>query len=80
MGAIMDQSVLKKIYESSLRVKLDDFSELENIEIDSLDFIDIIFNIEKKLNIKITPEEFLNFELAKPDSLVNYLKERDKLN
>ena len=76
----MDQSILKKIYENSLQVKLDDFSELENIEIDSLDFIDIIFNIEKKLNIKITPEEFLNFELAKPDSLVNYLKERDKLN
>ena len=76
----MDQSILKKIYENSLQVKLDDFSELENVEIDSLDFIDIIFNIEKKLNIKITPEEFSNFELAKPDSLVNYLEERDKLN
>ena len=76
----MDQSILKKIYENSLRVKLDDFSELENIEIDSLDFIDIIFNIEKNLNIKITPEEFSNFELAKPDSLVKYLNERDKLN
>jgi acyl carrier protein len=77
---MMDQSILKKIYENSLQVKLDDFSELENVEIDSLDFIDIIFNIEKKLNIKITPEEFSNFELAKPDSLVNYLEERDKLN
>lgn len=76
----MDQSILKKIYENSLQVKLDDFSELENIEIDSLDFIDIIFNIEKKLNIKISPEEFPNFELAKPDSLVNYLEKRDKLN
>lgn len=76
----MDQSILKKIYENSLQVKLDDFSELENIEIDSLDFIDIIFNIEKKLNIKISPDEFSNFELAKPDSLVNYLEKRDKLN
>ena len=76
----MDQSVLKKIYENSLRVKLDDLSELENIEIDSLDFIDIIFNIEKNLNVKISPEEFSNFELTKPDSLTNYLKERDKLN
>ena len=76
----MDQSILKKIYENSLQVKLDDFSELENIEIDSLDFIDIIFNIEKKLNIKITPKEFSNFELEKPDSLVNYLEKRDKLN
>jgi acyl carrier protein len=74
---MIDKSALKKIYENSLQVKLDDFSELKNIEIDSLDFIDIIFNIEKNLNIKITPEEFSNFELENPDSLTNYLKERD---
>jgi acyl carrier protein len=77
---MMDQGTLKKIYEDSLNVKLDDFSELENIEIDSLDFIDIIFKIEKDLNIKISPEEFTNFELENPDSLVNYLRERDKLS
>ena len=74
----MDQVTLKKIYEDSLNIKLDDFSGLENIEIDSLDFIDIIFKIEKNLNIKISPEEFPNFKLENPDSLVNYLKERNK--
>ncbi len=73
----MDQRALKKIYEDSLSIKLDDFSELENVEIDSLDFIDIIFKIEKDLNIKISPEEFLNFDLGKPDSLICYLKNRD---
>jgi len=77
---MMDQSVLKKIYENSLNIELDDFSGLENIEIDSLDFIDIIFNIEKKFNVKISPEEFSNFKLEDPDSLVSYLKERDKQN
>jgi acyl carrier protein len=73
----VDQRALKKIYEDSLSIKLDDFSELENVEIDSLDFIDIIFKIEKDLNIKISPEEFSNFDLGKPDSLICYLKNRD---
>ena len=76
----MDQGALKKIYEDSLSIKLDGFSGLENVEIDSLDFIDIIFKIEKDLNIKISPEEFSNFELENPDSLINYLRDRDKLN
>jgi len=49
---------------------------LSDFSIDSLDYIDLIADLEKELKIKIDPQQFIDSETM--ESLVNYLTECEK--
>jgi acyl carrier protein len=55
-----------------------DFSKdfKEQLEIDSMDFLDIIVNLKGKFDIDIPSEDFMNFRAM--DSAVNYIEFRIK--
>lgn len=50
----------------------DDVSFREQLELDSMDFLDIVMSLRKKYRVQIPEDDYM--ELASMDSTVNYLE------
>lgn len=69
----MDERI-RRIFEDVLSMKINDLSELEKIEIDSLDFVNVLFQIESDFNLKISDEELKEHDLENIKNLISYVK------
>ena len=70
---------LKTVYEEILNLKLDDFSDLGKVEIDSLDFTNILFKVEEVFDISISNDDIINHKLEVAENLIQYLRENKKI-
>ena len=68
------ESKIKTVFEEVLNIELDNISDLTKYEVDSLDFINIMFKLDTELNIKISNEEITKHELTKVDNFIQFLQ------
>lgn len=71
----MDEKIVE-VFEDVLNQKIKDLSEISQLEIDSLDFVNILFKIESDLKIKISEQEIEDNQLTAMANLVNYVKSK----
>jgi acyl carrier protein len=67
---------LKQIFEEVLSVKLNNYHEIAELDIDSLDLISIFFKLENELNIIVSNEDVNEYELSNSENLVKYLQNK----
>ena len=70
----MEENKLKSIYEEVLNNKFADISELQKLDLDSLDLANVLFQIETDLKVKVSDEEALKHKLEKVENMFKYLK------
>ena len=64
---------IKHIFEEVLSIKIDDYSELTEVDVDSLDLISIFFKLESELGIKISNDDVTEYQLTTVENLLKYL-------
>ena len=64
---------IKNIFEEVLSIKIDDYSELTEVNVDSLDLISIFFKLESELGIKISNDDVTEYQLTTVENLLKYL-------
>ena len=69
----MEEKV-KAIFEEVMNLELENISDLAKQEVDSLDFINIMFKLDSELNIKISNEEILAHQLTDVSNFIQYGK------
>ena len=65
---------IKEIFEEVMSVKLDDYTEVAQIDIDSLDLINILFKLESEFGIKISNDDVEEYQLTTAENLVKFLQ------
>ena len=64
---------IKHIFEEVLSIKIDDYSELTEVNVDSLDLISIFFKLESELGIKISNDDVTEYQLTTVQNLLKFL-------
>ena len=64
------------IFEEVLNVKLNDYTDIVNLDVDSLDLINIFFKLESDLGIIISNEEVNEYDLTNSENLLEFLKKK----
>ena len=64
---------IKHIFEEVLSIKINDYSELTEVDVDSLDLISIFFKLESELGIKISNDDVTEYQLTTVENLLKYL-------
>ena len=59
-----------------MNVKLNDYTDIVNLDVDSLDLINIFFKLESDLGIIISNEEVNEFDLTNSENLLEFLKNK----
>ena len=65
---------LKEIFEEVLTVKLNNYTEVAQLDIDSLDMINIFFKLESDLEIVVSNDDVNEHKLTNSENLVKFLK------
>jgi len=67
---------IQLIFEEVMNVKLNDYTDIINLDVDSLDLINIFFKLESDLDIIISNEEVNEFDLTNSENLLEFLKNK----
>ena len=59
-----------------MNVKLNDYTDIVNLDVDSLDLINIFFKLESDLGIIISNEEVNEYDLTNSENLLEFLKNK----
>ena len=75
----MEQKILDLIYEvcdDDIIYKKKDVNMFETGLLESMDFIELLMNIEEEFDIEIAPEDIKKDEMATPNMLVAFIQAR----
>lgn len=75
----MEQKILDLIYEvcdDDIIYKKKDVNMFDTGLLESMDFIELLMNIEEEFDIEIAPEEIKKDEMATPNMLVAFISAR----
>ncbi len=75
----MEQKILDLIYEvcdNKVIYNKKDVNLFETGLLESMDFIELLMNIEEEFDIEIAPEEIKKEEMATPNMLVAFIQAR----
>ena len=75
----MEEKILDLIYEicdDKIIYKKRDVNMFETGLLESMDFIELLMNIEEEFDIEIQPDEIKKDEMATPDMLISFIKAR----
>ena len=67
---------IQLIFEEVMNVKLNDYTDIVNLDVDSLDLINIFFKLESDLGIIISNEEVNEYDLTNSKNLLEFLKKK----
>ena len=67
---------IQLIFEEVMNVKLNDYTDIVNLDVDSLDLINIFFKLESDLGIIISNEEVNEYDLTNSENLLEFLKKK----
>ena len=67
---------IQLIFEEVMNVKLNDYTDIINLDVDSLDLINIFFKLESDLDIIISNEEVNEYDLTNSENLLEFLKNK----
>lgn len=65
---------IKSILEDVLNVKLGNIADLAKYDVDSLDFISIVFKLDVALGVKISNEDISQHQLTDVNNFIKYLQ------
>jgi D-alanine--poly(phosphoribitol) ligase subunit 2 len=75
----MEQKILDLIYEvcdDDIIYKKKDVNMFDTGLLESMDFIELLMNIEEEFDIEIAPEDIKKDEMATPNMLVAFIQAR----
>lgn len=75
----MEQKILDLIYEvcdDDIIYKKKDVNMFDTGLLESMDFIELLMNIEEEFDIEIAPEDIKKDEMATPNMLVEFVQAR----